>query len=294
MAEAVEFSAAPADAAGRHIRPLTVISPPALSWQLAWRSVGMLPRYADLLYTLTAHRIKVRYKQSLLGPAWAIFQPLAMMLVFAAVFSTIVRVPTGGHPFPVFAYSGLLPWTAFAAAVGSASTSLVAHASLVTRVYFPREILPITYIAAAVFDLAVASTVLLAMVLYYQIAVTPALLWIVPILVLLAGVALTVSLALCAIHARYRDVGVAMPLLLQIWFFASPILYPLAAVPAKWHHVYTLNPMAGIVDGFRSAVLEGRTPDLAALGSASAIVVVGLPIAYLWFKHVDATMADLV
>jgi lipopolysaccharide transport system permease protein len=161
-------------------------------------------------------------------------------------------------------------------------------------VYFPREILPITYIAAAVFDLAVASTVLLAMVLYYQIAVTPALLWIVPILMLLAGVALAVSLTLCAIHTRYRDVGVAMPLLLQIWFFASPVLYPLAAVPATWHRVYTLNPMAGIVDGFRSAVLEGRTPDLAALGSAFAIVAVGLPIAYLWFKHVDATMADLV
>jgi lipopolysaccharide transport system permease protein len=294
MAEAVEISAAHADAAERSIRPLTVISPPALSWQLAWRSVRMLPRYADLLYTLTAHRIKVRYKQSLLGPAWAIAQPLAMMLVFAAVFSTIVRVPTNGHPFPVFAYSGLLPWTAFAAAVGSASTSLVAHASLVTRVYFPREILPITYIAAAVFDLAVASTVLLAMVLYYQVAVTPALLWIVPILILLAGVALAVSLMLCAIHARYRDVGVAMPLLLQIWFFASPVIYPLTAVPASWRRVYTLNPMAGIVDGFRSAVLEGRTPDLAALGSALAIVAVGLPFAYLWFKHVDATMADLV
>jgi lipopolysaccharide transport system permease protein len=129
------------------------------------------------------------------------------------------------------------------------------------RTVIPREILPITYIAAAVFDLAVASTVLLAMVVYYQIAVTPALLWIVPILFLLAGVALAVSLTLCAIHARYRDVGVAMPLLLQIWFFASPVLYPLAAVPAKWHRLYTLNPMAGIVDGFRSAVLEGRTPD---------------------------------
>ena len=160
--------------------------------------------------------------------------------------------------------------------------------------YLPREILPITYVAAAIFDLAVASTVLLAMVLYYQIALTPALLWILPILVLLAGVALAVSLILCAIHARYRDIGVAMPLLLQIWFFASPVLYPLAAVPARWHRLYTLNPMAGIIDGFRSAVLEGRTPDLAALGSAMAIVAVGLPIAYLWFKHVDATMADLV
>lgn len=294
MAEAVEISAAVVRAVGDDSRPLTVIAPPALSLQLAWRSLRMLPRYADLLYTLTAHRIKVRYKQSLLGPAWAIFQPLAMMVVFAAVFSTIVRMPTGGHPFPVFAYSALLPWTAFAAAVGSASTSLVAHAGLVTRVYFPREILPLTYIAAAVFDLAVASTVLLAMVVYYQILVTPALLWILPILVLLAGVALAVSLTLCAVHARYRDVGVAMPLLLQIWFFASPVLYPLAAVPAAWRPFYTLNPMAGIIDGFRGAVLEGRAPDLAALGSSFAVVIIGLPFAYLWFKHVDATMADLV
>ena len=294
MAEAAGISTAPARAGGRENRPLTVIAPPALSWQLMWRSIVVLPRYADLLYTLTAHRIKVRYKQSLLGPAWAIFQPLAMMIVFAVVFSTVVRVPTNGFPFPVFAYSALLPWTAFAAAVGSASTSLVAHAGLVTRVYFPREILPVTYIAAAIFDLAVASTVLIAMVVYYQIAITVSLLWTLPILVLLAGVALAVSLALCAVHTRYRDIGVAMPLLLQVWFFASPVLYPLAAVPPAWRSVYTLNPMAGIVDGFRSAVLEARTPDLAALGSSLAVVTVGLPVAYLWFKHVDATMADLV
>jgi lipopolysaccharide transport system permease protein len=294
MAEAAGISTAPARAAGRGNRPLTVIEPPALSWQLMWRSIAVLPRYADLLYTLTAHRIKVRYKQSLLGPAWAIFQPLVMMIVFAVVFSTVVRVPTSGYPFPVFAYSALLPWTAFAAAVGSASTSLVAHAGLVTRVYFPREILPVTYIAAAIFDLAVASTVLIAMVVYYQIAITVSLLWTLPILVLLAGVALAVSLALCAVHTRYRDIGVAMPLLLQVWFFASPVLYPLAAVPPAWRSVYMLNPMAGIVDGFRSAVLEARTPDLAALGSSLAVVTVGLPIAYLWFKRVDATMADLV
>ena len=294
MAEAVGIATAEARAGERESRPVTVIAPPALSWQLIRRSIAVLPRYADLLRTLTAHRIKVRYKQSLLGPVWAIFQPFAMMIVFTVVFSTVVQVPTGGHPFPVFAYAALLPWTAFASAVGSASTSLVAHAGLVTRVYFPREILPLTYIVAAIFDLAVASTVLIAMVLYYQIAVSAMLLWTLPILVLLAGVALTVSLALSALHTRYRDIGVAMPLLLQVWFFASPVLYPLGAVPPAWRSVYTLNPMAGIVDGFRSAVLEARTPDLAALGSSLAVVTVGLPIAYLWFKHVDATMADVV
>jgi lipopolysaccharide transport system permease protein len=294
MAEAVDLATAGACTDEPDTKPVTVIGPPAFSWTLAWRSIAQLPRYADLLYVLTAHRIKVRYKQSLLGPAWAIFQPLAMMLVFALVFSTIVRLPTGDHPFVIFAYSGLLLWTALAAAVGSASTSLVSHAALVTRVYFPREILPFTYVAAAVFDLSMASSVLLAMLLYYQVPLTSALVWIGPILLLLAGVALAVSLVLCAVHARYRDIGVALPLLMQVWFFTSPVLYPLDAVPAAWRSLYVLNPMAGIIDGFRAAVLDGNTPDLSALGSSLAVVAVGLPAAYLWFKHVDATMADVV
>lgn len=294
MAEAVDLPPVASHPARPDARPLTVIRPPAFTSQAAWRSVAMLPRYADLLLTLTAHRIKVRYKQSLLGPAWAILQPLAMMLVFAVVFSVIVRGPVSAHPFPVFAYSGLLAWTAFASAVGSASTSLVSHASLVTRVYFPREILPMTYVAASLFDLLVASTVLAAMLLYYDVAITPAIGWVIPILMLLAGLTLAVSLALCAVHTRFRDVGVALPLLLQVWFFSSPVLYPLEAVPDGWRAAYILNPMAGIVDGFRTAVLEGTAPDLAALGVSAAIVAVALPAAYLCFKHVDATMADVV
>jgi lipopolysaccharide transport system permease protein len=294
MAEAIDLtSVAPRDDR-RPVRPLTVIRPPAFTWQTAWRSLAALPRYTDLLLTLTAHRIKVRYKQSILGPAWAILQPLAMMLVFAAVFSVIIRGPVSEHPFAVFAYAGLLPWTAFSSAVGSASTSLVTHASLVTRVYFPREILPVTYVAASLFDLLVASSVLAVLLVYYGVPLTASALWAIPILLVLAGCALAVSLTLCAVHTRFRDVGVALPLLLQVWFFASPVLYPLDAVPARWRGLYTLNPMAGIIDGFRTAVLDGATPDLAALGASAAFVAVALPAAYLAFKHIEATMADVV
>jgi lipopolysaccharide transport system permease protein len=270
----------------------TVIRPASFSAERLWRSMAVLPHYRDLLVALTLHRIKVRYKQSLLGPAWALLQPLAMMLTFAAVFSVIARVPSGSHPYAVFAYAGLLPWTAFATAVATGSTALVSHAPLVTRVYFPREILPITYVLAALFDLAVASILLWALMLFYAIPLTPAVLWIVPLVLVLAGLAATAALVLSAINVRYRDVSVAMPLLLQLWMFASPVIYPLDAVPAQWREWYLLNPMAGIVDGFRRAVLEGAAPDPAALLNAGIVMAVALPIAYLWFKHVDATMAD--
>jgi lipopolysaccharide transport system permease protein len=275
-------------------RPVTVIRPPALTLDVVWRSLKQLPRYAELLYTLTAHRIAVRYKQSVLGPVWAILQPLALMLVYSAVFSTIARVPTGGHPFALFAYAGILPWSAFASGLGSASVSLVTHASLVTRVYFPRELLPLSYVASSLFDLTVASSVLVLMLAYYHVSLTAAALWVAPALVLLAAIALTGSLVLCAVHVRFRDVGVAMPLLLQVWMFASPVIYPLSAVPAGWRKFYVLNPMVGVVDTFRRAVINGTAPDPAAFGTAIAVAAVALPLAYVWFKQTEATMADSV
>ena len=272
----------------------TVLRPPRFSLERLWRAVLVLPRYWDLICVLTAHRIKVRYKQSMLGPLWAVLQPVAMMVIFAIVFSVIARVPSSDHPYAVFAYAGLLPWTAFASALASGAGALVAHAALVTRVYFPREILPLTYVAAALFDLAVASTILIAMLIFYGIALTPAALWILPTIVLLAGFALAVSLVLSALNVRYRDISVAMPLVLQVWMFASPVIYPLDAVPHAWRAWYLLNPMAGIVDSFRRAILDGTAPDPAAFGSAALITTALLVVSYAGFKHVEATMADLV
>ena len=275
-------------------RRVTVIRPPAWTADRLWAALAQLPRYAELTVALTAHRIKVRYKQSALGPLWAVLQPLAMMIIFAVVFSTISRIPSNGRPYALFAYSGLLPWTAFAAALGSAATSLVSHSALVTRVYFPREILPLTYVLAALFDLVVASSVLVLMLVWYAVPVTLAVLWVIPALILLAALAMAVSLVLCAVNVRFRDVGVAMPLLLQFWMFASPVIYPFEAVPASWRPWYVLNPMVGIVDTFRRAVLDGAGPDLSALTASVVTIAVLLPLAYVGFKHVEATMADFI
>jgi lipopolysaccharide transport system permease protein len=275
-------------------RPVTVIGPPALTPRAIGRRLARLPRFSHLLGALTAHRIKVRYKQSALGPAWAILQPLAMMLIFTTVFSTIIRVPSTGHPYALFAYAGLLPWTAFASALGSAAGSLVSHAALVTRVYFPREILPLTYVLMALFDLVVASTVLAALLAWYNVPITPAILWVIPILLLLGALTLALALVLCAVNVRFRDVSVAMPLLLQLGMFASPVVYPLEAVPERFREWYVLNPMVGIVDGFRRAVLDGLPPDPAAITASVVAVAVLLPAAYVWFTHVEATMADVI
>lgn len=275
------------------MRRRIVLRPPALSLAQLAGSLRALPRYGHLVAALTGHRIRVRYKHSALGPLWAVLQPMAMMLVFAAVFAVIARVPSE-HPYALFAYTGLLPWTAFAAALASGAGSLLSHAPLVTRVYFPREILPLTYVLTALFDLAVASTVLFGMLAWYRVPITPAVAWVAPMVVLLGALALAASLALCALNVRFRDVGVAMPLLLQVWMFASPVIYPLEAVPAAWRGWYVLNPMAGIVDGFRRAILDGAPPDPSALGASVLAVALLLPAAYVWFKHVDATVADLI
>ena len=276
------------------MRTEVVLRPPSLSLERLWRAARVLPHYWDLLVVLTGHRIKVRYKQSVLGPLWAVLQPLALMLIFTAVFSVIASVPSNGQPYALFAFAGLLPWTAFASALTTASGSLTTHAALVTRVHFPREILPVTYVAAALFDLGVASVVMAALLVYYSVALTPALLWIVPVVAILAALATAVSLVLSAVNVRYRDVGVAMPLLLQLWMFTSPVIYPLSAVPDRWRSWYLLNPMVGIVDSFRRAVIDGRSPDFAALGWSLLVTVVLLPLAYVWFKHVEATMADSI
>lgn len=253
--------------------------PPSSSLASLAASLRQLPSFSDLLLTLTEHRIRVRYKQSLLGLAWAVLQPLTLMLIFVAVFSVIARVPTGNTPYALFAYAGLLPWTAFASALSSGSASLVSHASLVTRVAFPREILPFTYVAAALFDLAVGSLVLLLLLAYYGIALTGAVFWLAPILFILTGLATTVALVLSAVNVRFRDVSVATPLLLQLWMFASPVIYPLDAVPQAWRTLYLLNPMAGIVDGFRRAVVDCLPPDPVALGWSAVITSLSLPLA---------------
>src|SRR5262245_38836488 len=270
-----------------------VLRPPHWNPLQSISNLSSLADYGDLLATLSRHRINVRYRQSLLGGLWAFLQPLAMMLVFTVVFSRLARVPSEGVPYAPFAYAGILPWTFFAAAVTNGTMSLVSHAQLVTKVYFPREILPISYVIAAGVDLLIGSSVLVLLLIYFRIGLTMSIALVVPVVAVLSMFALACALVLAAVQVRLRDVGVGLPVVLQLWMFASPVLYPLAVVPAAWRTAFTLNPMTGFVEGFRRAVLN-MPFDVYSFAVAAAITVVFLPLAYVVFKHAEATMADVV
>ncbi len=276
-----------------HARPVRIIRPPTWRNLYGLDAIARLLEYRDLLLTLSAHRLSVRYKQSALGSVWALLQPLAMMLVFTAVFSRLARMPSEAAPYALFAYAGLLPWTLFASSVSSGTTSLVANAPLVTKVSFPREILPATYVVAALADLLIASVALVGMLVFYAVPVTMHALWVVPIVALLGAFSLACGMLLGAVQVRIRDVGIALTVALQLWMFASPVLYPLSAVPRHVRWWYILNPMAGFVDGFRRAVL-GQPLDVEALLIATAITAALIPVAFVVFKQLDATVADVV
>lgn len=273
---------------------VTVIRPAASAWLHVGDHVARLREYSDLLYTLSLHRISVRYKQTLLGFAWALLQPVLMMLIFTAVFSVLAKMPSDGTPYALFAYSALLPWTFFNTAVSSGTNSLVSHTQLITKVYFPREILPITYLIAAMFDFAIGFLVLIGLMSWYHFPLTIHVWNLVPVVGLLSAWILSVSLVLAAVQVRLRDIGVALPVLLQILMFASPVIYPLSVVPPAWREWYLLNPMAGIVSSFRDILLHQRAPDPHPLGMACLVTAIALPIAYLFFKRSEATMADLI
>lgn len=263
-----------------------------------WTNIGghlrRLAEYGDLLRTLSAHRISVRYRQTLLGVGWAILQPLLMMVIFAIVFSRLANIDSEGAPYALFAYVALLPWTFFSTSVTNATGSLVNNTQLITKIYFPREVLPLTYVVAALFDFSLGLLALGALMAWFQVSITPAVLYLVPLIALLAAWALAVALVCSAAQVRWRDIGVAMPVLVQVWMFVSPVIYPLSVVPDGWRALYLLNPVAGIINGFRDVLLRGQRPDAGPLAFAVAVTAVSLPAAYLVFKRTEATMADVV
>jgi len=276
------------------LRPTSEICPPSLWGINIPAHLTKLAQYKDLIATLSVHRIKVRYKQSVLGVFWAVLQPLSIMLIFTFIFSRIARMPSDGVPYALFAYAALLPWNYFSAGVSNATNSLTNHAQFVTKVYFPREILPITYVVAALFDFGVASTLLVGLMIYYRTSPTINALYAVPIILVLTCFSLAISFFFSAAQVRFRDIGVAVPLLLQVWLFATPVIYPLSAVPEHWRTLYMLNPMVGIIESFRQAIVMGNVPDRNALVMSAAISVVLLVASYIYFKLVEATMADFV
>lgn len=257
-------------------------------------SFSELFRYRDLLWLWMLREVQVRYKQSLLGIAWALLQPLALTIIFTIVFSRLLRVDTGGIPYPVFSYAALVPWTFFSSSLAFGIPSLVNNMNLVTKIYFPREILPLASIGAAFVDFLVSAAILVGMMLIYGLKPGWVSLWIVPLLVLQIALTIAVVLLGSAFLVFFRDVRFVVPLLTQVWMYASPIIYPTTLVPEQFRTLYFLNPMAGIIDGYRRVLLTREAPQLDAIALAAAVVLVLLPMSYLLFKRSEPVFADLI
>lgn len=253
-----------------------------------------LAENAHLVLSFAKRDIRAKYKQTILGVAWAVIQPLSLMIVFTLVFSLFARVPSDGVPYPIFSYSALIFWMFFASCVSQGTVAMTANATLVRKIYFPRETLLLAVMLSAFVDLMIAAMLLAAMFVYYHVAVSWAILWVVPLLVLELLFTFTVILITSAVQVYYRDVGHALPLLMQLWMFASPVAYPLSSVPEWLKPIYLVNPMAGIIDGYRSALLHGTAPNLAYFGVAAVVLPVVVSGAYLFFKRAERSFADVI
>jgi lipopolysaccharide transport system permease protein len=261
-----------------------------------WRALdlGDLWRYHELLWFLAVRDIKLRYKQTALGVAWAVLQPLLTMAIFTMFFGILARVPSDGVPYPLFVLAALLPWQLFAYALTQSSNSLVAEQRLITKVYFPRLLVPLASVLAGLADFAVALVLVLGMIAYYEVPLSWNLLA-VPLLVLFAlATALAVGLWLAALNVQYRDVKYTIPFLTQVWMFATPVAYPSSLVPEAYRPLYGLNPLAGVVEGFRWALLDLGTPPTA-LMAVSALTVAALLVGGMfYFRRLERSFADVI
>jgi lipopolysaccharide transport system permease protein len=262
----------------------------------SWSSIGLkeLWDYRELLYFLVWRDVKVRYKQTALGAAWAVIQPLMMTVVFSLFFGYLAKVPSDGIPYPVFTFCALLPWQLFAHALTESSNSLVANERLITKVYFPRLVVPIAAVLGGMVDFAIAFVILLVMMFYYGIVPTWAIVTL-PVFILLAIMtALGVGLWLSALNVQYRDVRYTIGFLIQLWLFATPVAYSSSIVPERWRPLYGLNPMAGVVEGFRWALLGKSEPPGPLLGVSVAVVILVLVGGLYYFRRMEQEFADVV
>lgn len=249
--------------------------------------------HRELLYFLVWRDLKARYKQTALGILWVILQPLMMTLVFTVFLGKLVQVPTGSTPYPLFLYAGLLPWIFFSNAVSSGSYSILASAQMITKVYLPRLLIPAAAVIVRLSDFVVASVVLVGLMFYYGIGLTWQIL-LLPVLILeLTVLALALSALLASLNVKYRDTGTALPVMLQVWMFASPIVYPRSLVPARWEWTYQINPLTGIIEGFRSSFL-GLPINRQALAISWVITIVLLGISLFVFRRLEDDFADIV
>jgi homopolymeric O-antigen transport system permease protein len=270
--------------------PLVVIQP-SKRWSIV--SFKDIWAYRELLFFLTWRDVKVRYKQTALGAAWAILQPLFMMIIFTLFFGRLAGVDSAGVPYPLFALAGLVPWTFFANAITASGNSLVGSAHLITKVYFPRLIVPAAAMLAGLVDFLLAFSILCAMMLYYRVALTAQILFLPVLIFLTALFSLGVGTWMAALNVKYRDVRFALPFLIQLWLFVSSVILPSTAIPQKWRWLLMLNPMSGIIEGYRSALL-GLPFDWPALGIASGLTILTLVYAIYAFARVERSFADII
>ena len=250
--------------------------------------------YRELLYFLVWRDVKVRYKQTAIGAGWAVLQPLLTMVIFTMVFGKFANMPSNGLPYPVFSLAAILPWTYFARALNQSITSVVGNANLITKVYFPRLLLPIAAVVSGLIDFAIGFVFLIGLMLWYHIVPDWEVLYLPFFIILTMLTALAVSLWLSVINVRYRDVGQAVPFLVQIWMFASPVAYAVSAVPERWRTLYSLNPMAGVVEGFRWALTNSESPPIIPIALSTLMVIVLLYGGFLFYRRMEETFADVI
>jgi lipopolysaccharide transport system permease protein len=271
-------------------KPVLTIEP-----RKAWAPLNLRDLWAsrELLYFLMWRDIKVRYKQTALGAAWAVIQPLITMLIFTYFFGKLARVPTEGVPAPIFYYTGLLLWSFFSNGVTSGANSLIGNSNLITKVYFPRLIIPSAAVGAGLLDFAIAAGLLIPLLIYYGFPVTWGYLLILPVILLTTLLALGVGIWFSALNVKYRDVRYALPFLIQTWMFASPIIYPSSLIPEEWRWVYALNPFVGIVESFRGLFLDRGVP-WGALAYSAAFTVAMLIYSSYMFRRMERSFAELI
>jgi lipopolysaccharide transport system permease protein len=249
--------------------------------------------HRDLFYFLVWRDVKVRYKQTALGVAWAVLQPLLTMVVFTAIFGRLAGVPSDGEPYPIFVYAGLLPWSFFNQAVTTSSNSLVGNAALITKVYFPRLVIPGAAVGAGLVDFAIAAVILFVMAFHYGVAFGASILMLIPLALLTMLFAAGIGMWMSALNVKYRDVRYALPFVLQIWMYVTPIIYPVTFIPQRWRWLIVLNPLSGIIQGFRSAIFS-RPFDWSGIAVSAAMTVSVLIYAAFAFRRMEREFADII